>query len=185
MELLRERNTATTIYFPVRKAGSSDFATSSDWTPASGDVQYSVDGGAYSNTTNLPSHEGNGTWSLSLVAGEVSGKVTVITVIDSATKVVQDQAVIVQTWGDDSAGVPLNALVDYWMNRNMATARASSRGDGTGRNPIQALGAIRNKKDPSGSQIIVRQEDDSTEDFRFDTTTDSGADPITGLDPTT
>lgn len=82
----------------------------------------------------------------------------------------------------DSAG---QFLADHIWKRNMATCRASSDGDGTGRMPLQAIGAIRNKKDPSGSQIVVREEDDVTEDFRFDTTTDSGADPITGLDPTT
>ena len=74
---------------------------------------------------------------------------------------------------------------DHLLGRSVASARTGAKGDWSGRYPAQAFNALRSKKDPSGDQIIVRREDDTTEEFRFDTTTDSGADPITGLDPTT
>ena len=34
------------VYIPVIKRGVVDFAVSADWTPASGDVKVSIDGGA-------------------------------------------------------------------------------------------------------------------------------------------
>jgi hypothetical protein len=182
MEFLTERNQAGAIYAPVIKVGEQSFAIASDWTPAAGDVQYSVDGASFANVGTLPTHVGLGMWEFTLAAGEVNGERTMIRVSDAN---LEDQALLILTWGDDDAGLPLNALVDYWMNRNMATARASSRGDSTGRNPIQALGVLRHKKDPSGTQLIVRTEDDVTEDFRFTMDTDAEANPVTGMDPTT
>lgn len=74
---------------------------------------------------------------------------------------------------------------DHLLGRNPATARSGAKGDWTGRFVLQAISAIRNEKDPSGTQLIIRREDGTTEEFRFDLTTDSGADPVTGMDPTT
>lgn len=185
MEFLRERNATTTIYFPMVKAGSTDFATNSDWTPAAGDVQYSVDGGAFANTnTTTPTYEGNGVWSLPLLAAEVNGKATVITIIDSTTKAVADQSLVISTFGDDSAQIPLNAFADYVLNRNMASARASSRGDGTGRFILQAFAFLRNFRDMSGGTLTVKQENDTTDDWTAAYTTSGSAEPVTEIDPT-
>lgn len=185
MEILRKRNTGTTIYFPMIKAGSQDFALNTDWTPASGDCQYSVDGAAFANTTNLPSHEGNGVWSLALVAGEVNGKVTAISIVDSATKAVEDQALLVGTYGDSSAQHPLNVVADYIIRRTFQGACDSSDGDSkTGRSLLGAIAKLVNKIASSGGTLTIYEDDDTTSLFTQGVTTTPGADPITTLDTT-
>lgn len=96
MEITRVYGTATTIYFPLIDAGAADFE-STPVTHASGDTQISIDGGAFSNTTNAFAHEGNGIYSLALTAAEVTGTVIVITIIDQGTKAYEDQSVIIYT----------------------------------------------------------------------------------------
>jgi hypothetical protein len=84
-------------------AGEMNFATASDWTPVAADTQYSEDGAAFANTNSTPSHEGNGIWSLALLSTELDGAITVISIVDSATKAVEDQAIIIATYGDATA----------------------------------------------------------------------------------
>jgi len=86
-----------TIYFPLIDAGAADFE-STPVTFASGDTQYSIDGGAFGNTNANPSHEGNGIYSLVNTAAERSGAVIVITIIDQTVpKAWEDQSVIIYT----------------------------------------------------------------------------------------
>lgn len=85
---------ALTFTVPVIKASSSDFALSADWTPATGDVKISKDGAAFANITTLPTALGN-QWSFTLSATEQEAAVVNIQVVDSATKAVEDQAIIV------------------------------------------------------------------------------------------
>jgi hypothetical protein len=102
MAELRKYGEATTIYFPLVDAGAVDFEA----TPvsfAAGDTQISKDGGAFANTTNNPAHEGNGIYSLALTATEMEAAVVVVTVIDSATKTWEDQAIVIDTYGNASA----------------------------------------------------------------------------------
>ena len=97
MEVTRVYGTSTTIYFPLIDAGTADFE-STPVTHASGDTQISIDGGAFSNTTNAFAHEGNGIYSLPLLVSETSGSIIVITIIDqTATKAWEDQCVIINT----------------------------------------------------------------------------------------
>lgn len=103
MEIERKYGAAATILFPMIKAGETNFATGSDWTPVAADTQISKDEAAFGNTTNTPSHEGNGMWSLSLTATEMQAARIMITVVDAATKAVEDQAIIISTYGNASA----------------------------------------------------------------------------------
>jgi hypothetical protein len=86
-----------TIVFPVVKRAVVDFAVTGDWTPATGDTKISLDAGNVANTTNNPAAVG-GTgsvlWSLVLTAAELSAKVVVVQIVDSATKAVEDQCII-------------------------------------------------------------------------------------------
>lgn len=185
MEILVERNQAVTIYFPMIKAGSSDFAQSSDWTPVGADTQYSVDGAAFSNTTNAPANEGGGMWSLQLVAAEVNGARTAIKIEDAATKAVEDQALIIQTWGDDSAGLPFNAIADYVLRRGFQSMIDSSRGDAKSfRSLAGAVAKLVNRLYRSGSNLIITEDDDSTTLGTQAMTTNPSADQITDLDTT-
>lgn len=96
MEILARYGLQQTFYFPLIDAGAVDFE-STPVTFATGDTQVSIDGGAFANTTNNPSHEGNGIYSLVLTAAEMSGTRIVVTLIDSATKAWEDQALIIST----------------------------------------------------------------------------------------
>lgn len=102
MEILRKYNEATTILFPLIDRGTLDFES----TPVSfvaADCQISKDEGAFANTGSTPTHEGNGIYSLALTATEMQAARIVITVIDSATKTWEDQAIIITTYGNASA----------------------------------------------------------------------------------
>lgn len=181
MEILRERNIATTIYFPLIVAGGTAFATSGDWTPAAGDADFSKDGAAFGSTNGTVVYEGNGMWSLALLATEVDGKVTMITIQDTE---IEDQAVIVQTYGDTSAGIVWSYLADYILRRSYANARTSTRGEtATGRNLLGAMAHFVNKLYRSGSNLIATQENDTTAHITRAMTTSAAAEEITDLDP--
>lgn len=94
MEIQARYGIAQTIYFPLITAGGTNFQDT--WTPAAGETQVSIDGGAFANTNGTPAHEGNGIWSLALTAAECSGTRIVVTLSDSATDI-EDQAVIIST----------------------------------------------------------------------------------------
>lgn len=183
MEILVERNQDVTIYFPMIKVGSNDFAQSADWTPAAADIQFSVDGGSLANTNALPANEGRGSWSVALLAAEVVGKRTVINIEDAATKAVEDQELIILTWGDDSAGIPLNALADFVLRRALASARASSRGDSViFRSLLGMASKLVNRLYRSGSNLLITEEDDATTFGTQAMTTSDAAEQITDLD---
>ncbi len=101
MAELRKYNAAATILFPLIQRGAVDFITTATF--AAGDVKIIKDEGAAANTTNLPVHEGNGIYSLALTATELQAARIAITVIDSPTKVWEDQAILVETYGNASA----------------------------------------------------------------------------------
>ena len=104
--ILRKYATATAsgthIRVPVIKAGSQDFAASGDWTPQAGDVKLSKDGGTQNNIGTLPTYT-NGAWQFQLTAAELTAQQVEIMVVDSATKAVEDQCVIIETYGHVSA----------------------------------------------------------------------------------
>jgi hypothetical protein len=99
-QYLRKYGVASKVRVAVYKAGTTDFAVSADWTPATGDVKISKDGGAAANLTSLPTAitMGNGAvWEFSLTATEMLASEITITVVDSATKAVNDLYISIQT----------------------------------------------------------------------------------------
>lgn len=107
------------IRIPIRKAGSRDFATSSDWTPAAGDVKLSIYPTSVGNVTYLPTYS-NGFWTF-VVAGLywTFSNTTTITVIDSAPKAVEDTIIVIESFGPGTNG---DRQLDYG---NAATAGLS------------------------------------------------------------
>lgn len=106
MPFFRKYATATHIYIPIPKRGVVDNAVSADWTPATGDVKFSIDGAAAANIGTLPTAVAMGNtayWDFTIATGEVTGKKTVVTVSDSATKAVEDQTFLIETYGHASA----------------------------------------------------------------------------------
>jgi hypothetical protein len=97
--------TSQDVYFRMTIRGSTDFAGTSDWTPAAGDLKFSLDEGAQANTTNLPTAIGK-SWKLTLTTGETTGALLRIDVIDAAPKAVEDQGLDFFTFGNASAYCP-------------------------------------------------------------------------------
>ena len=91
--------TANTIYFPMIKVGTNDFAVAADWTPAATDCDMSIDGGTWTQATNTVAIAVTGAaiWKLTLTAAESTGSRIAIAIVDSATKAVEDQAIICTT----------------------------------------------------------------------------------------
>lgn len=100
--ILRKYGTATTVLFPLIDRGTLDFE-STPVTFVAADTQISKDEGAFANTGSTPAHEGNGMYSLALTATEMQAARIMVTVIDAATKAWEDQAILVETYGDASA----------------------------------------------------------------------------------
>lgn len=138
MEIWREINQATVVYFPLIDRGTLDFENTPP-TFVAADCQFSIDKGAFANTGSTPVHEGNGIYSLDLLAAEVNGQNISITVIDSATKLWEDQAIIVSTYGSASAehAVNLNDIV-----RAGLTALPNFAADAAGGLPVSDLGGL-------------------------------------------
>ena len=111
MPFLRKYNTllvtgTTSIRIPIIKRGVVDFAVGADWTPAAGDVKVFVDAAAAANITNLPTAiaSGNGAfWEFIITAAELTCKQLLVVIADAATKAVEDQSFIVETYGNASA----------------------------------------------------------------------------------
>ena len=100
---------AAVFTLPIQKRGVLDFAVAADWTPATGDVKVSIDGGDFANVTTLPAIEGgtgSAGWTFPLSAAELTGKRITVQVVDSATKAVEDQAFVVETFGHALANNP-------------------------------------------------------------------------------
>ena len=96
MEIFTDYGVAFTFVAPIVKAGSDDLAVSGDWTPATGDVQISKDGGAFANVGTLPSAATAG-WVWTVSASEAECYRGVIRTVDSATKAVKDQVFMFRT----------------------------------------------------------------------------------------
>ncbi len=103
---LRKYNTATHVYIPMVKRGVVDFAVGADWTPANGDVKVVIDGGAAANIGTLPTAIAMGNaavWDFTIANTEVAGKKITVSISDSATKAVEDNMFLIETYGHASA----------------------------------------------------------------------------------
>lgn len=123
MDFFRKYGVQTDFYFPLIKVAVQNFAVSADYTHVSGDVKVSKDGGAAATATNAPSAitMGNGAiWKLTLTATEMSAALIVVTIIDATTKAIEDQAILISTYGNASAQHPFD-LATATQNVNVST----------------------------------------------------------------
>lgn len=158
MTILAAYGAALTIEIPMIKRGVVDFAVSADWTPAAGDVKISKDGGAAANVTNLPTAiaMGNGAvWQFAFTTGEMACGRAVITVVDSATKAVEDQAIEIRTFGNASAAMPFD-LGTALSGQHVGTVDAIANGAITA-NAIaaNAIGAAKIATDAIGAAQLA------------------------------
>lgn len=149
MEFFRPYGVAAKIRAPMVKAGSDDLAASADWTPATGDVKVSKDGGAIANVGTLPAViSSSAMWEFTLSATEMEADEITVTVIDSATKAVKDTAFSIRTTipgalrvrkaqgADDSTHVTLDASASETDDLYNACAFAIIGGTGAGQSAV-------------------------------------------------
>lgn len=179
MVFWRKYNTATHVYVPIIKRAVVDFAVSADWTPVAGDVKISKDGGAAANVTNLPTAITMGNtamWDFSLTASELSAAKIAITVADAATKAVEDQMILIETYGNASAELKMDWSDSMRMGLtalpNAAAETAGglyTRGSGAGQinqsnngqidaNVVRLGGTAQTGRDIGASVLLTSQE---------------------------
>jgi len=160
------------IYFPLIDAGTQNFAVSGDYTHASGDVKVSKDGGAAVTASNSPSAitMGNGAmWKLTLTATEMQAALVVVVVSDAATKAVEDQMVVIETYGNSSALHELDLDTSWstvadtiWDEPVTEPTAMFAWASFTPRKLVQLLGALsRNKVTQTSGTMTVRNDADS------------------------
>lgn len=208
MAELRKYGVATKILFPLVERDAVDFAAGVGI--FAGDVKISKDEGAFANTANTPTHEGNGIYSLALTATEMQAARIVVTVIDqSATKVWEDQAILIETYGHASAQHALDldqAIQDVNVQSMdadaldasaVASAAAQKIADeilqraisnvepGAGfRTLYGAIASLVNRVRINASgDLEIYETDDATILETMTATTDEQQNPITELDP--
>lgn len=167
MFLLAKYGVQTTFQFPMVKAGADDFALSADWTPATGDVKVSKDGGNVANTTNLPAiigGTGGAHWQLTLTATELSAGVVNVQIVDAATKAVKDQHITVYTYGNASAKLApdFSSATLALFTQQLTESYAA---DGSAPTVAQALMLIQqylSEYSVSGTTLTVKKLDGST-----------------------
>ena len=131
MHLLRY-NTVAVVQFVLYTADGTALQPSA--TLASGDVKILKDQGTATNTTNLPTNEGNGVYSLSLTAAEMAANQITITIDDAtATETFLGTHINIETFGGGTPGSStmardLSALV---QDANMTQITSSSARAGT------------------------------------------------------
>ena len=91
------------IIVPLIKRAVMDFAVAADFTPAAGDVKISIDGGAAANIATLPVAVTSIGWKFVFSDAELTGARININIVDSATKAIEDQHIVIETYGHASA----------------------------------------------------------------------------------
>lgn len=165
MIILAKYNQALTIYFPLIKRGVVDFALNADYTHAAGDVKVSKDGGAAATANGTPAAITMGQtamWSLALTAAELSAAYVVVTFGDTATKAIEDQMIVINTYGHASAlhamdlDDPVRGGLTALPNANAEAAGGLyTRGTGAGQVNQDANGRIDTNTAAMASGVVT------------------------------
>ena len=110
MFLLAKYGVSTTFNFPTIVRGAVDLAGTSDWPVDPTDTRISINGAAVAQSTNLPTcavlpdvH-----WRLTLTAAELTGAEIIVQIVDSAPKEIEDQFILIYTYGNALAKIPFD-----------------------------------------------------------------------------
>ena len=89
-----------TLIFTMVDAGTTNLASTGDWTPAAADARVSLDGASATQCTNTVAvvpGTNSVLWSLALTTAEMSGTLMGVQIKDAATKAVEDNVLLVTT----------------------------------------------------------------------------------------
>lgn len=96
MELVRRYGIESTIPFPLIDADDTDFEAT-PVTFAAGDCKISKDYGEFANSTNAPTHLGQGIYTVVLTATEMAATAIILTIKDQNGPEWEDQAILITT----------------------------------------------------------------------------------------
>lgn len=182
--ILRKYGVQTDIYFPMVKRAVVDLAVTADWTPATGDTKISLDGAAQANTSNNPAIAAGVSWKLTLTASEMQAAIIAVMIVDSATKAVEDQYILIETFGHTSSIYPGEDWSDgNWHADKLLKRDMSAVSGEASRSPLNALRVLRNMWQIVASTFTVFKEDDSTTAWTSTLTATANQDAITKSDP--
>lgn len=120
---LRQYGVAGKVRRSIVKRGVIDIAVSADWTPVAGDVKISKDGGAIANIGTLPAViASSAMWEYTISATEMQAAEICISVIDSATKAVEDDQFTIATFGNILAGLCMETMSAGGLVGTVSTA---------------------------------------------------------------
>ena len=100
------QGTGSDVFIPLLRRGIVDFAVGADYTPSAGDVKLSLNGAAAVNIGTLPVAVAMGNtamWQFVFTNAELQAATIAVTLSDSATKAVEDQMFLIETYGHASA----------------------------------------------------------------------------------
>jgi hypothetical protein len=109
MIVLRKYGTGTgaDVMVPLVKAGETDHSAPADWSPSAGDVKISKDGAASANIATLPTAvtmaNGAAWWKFTFSDAELQCARLDVSVVDAATKALEDDGLKIETYGHASA----------------------------------------------------------------------------------
>lgn len=184
-----KKNTAITG-FPFALVSATDGSAITSGTVTG---YYLLDGGTQGTVTGTPVHEGNGQWSVDLLAAELNGDIVGLTFTHSSaipasftiktdTKIVSElndiSSAEVNSQCDTAIADSLNSIADAILNRDF-----SAVSDTNARTLLNAARFLRNKYSVSGTTLTVTKEDDTTSAWTSALTVDASANPVTGSDP--
>ena len=87
------------------------------------------------------------------------------------------------TYGNSAIQTAVSAVPTATANADALLSRNVAGGSSSGRLVKEALYALRNKVSISGSTMTVYSTDDTTSAWSATVTSDSGAEPLTAIDP--
>jgi len=99
---MRKYGVEATFNFPLTDRGTLDFEAT-PVAPTTGDTKVIKNEGTAANTDNDPGTETFGVYSLVLTATEMQAARIIVTIVDSATKLWEDHAILITTYGHASA----------------------------------------------------------------------------------
>lgn len=122
--------TGADIIIPIIKAGSQDFAVSADWTPATGDIKISKNGGAAADIATLPVFITSIGWKFVFSNAELTAARININIVDSDVKSIEDQHIIIETYGNVSSQHQFD-LDEVLTDASIDTELSSNHGAGS------------------------------------------------------
>lgn len=174
--ILRKYAQASYVMFPLIQRDYVDFSGGLSF--SAGDVKVSLDRGAFTNVTNLPTDEGFGFYSINLTSGELGCSNLMIVIKDqSDPKLFEDQSLVIDTYGHNSAEHAFDldsANVSLLSNQNYNNSGTLNR--------VQVVNSGVTVSDKTGFSLSTSQNYNNAGTLNYVQVVNSGSSSLTASD---